>query len=289
MFSQKGFFNAGTKECRKNLSTTYPKALETNRRFKEIFTREIEYAKQQKPFDDNNPFKIIIGGKVYTDKEEAAKEIRAFDKDAIIHYQGANNAYYEKILFESEEEFVEKTTPFIDIHSEMYTQYHDLIDMPNRVDKRPMFLCEYSHAMGNSCGAMHKYTDLTDEEPLYQGGFIWDFADQGIEIETTHNGEKINYIAYGGDFGEKLHDGNFCVDGLVNPDRKLHTGMLEVKQAYRPVDFKMSKEDLIEMLSTETPASRKKQMICSRFRSSSEYSRRPPSESSLGIRMPLVS
>lgn len=163
--------------------------------------------------------------------EEAAKEIRAFDKDAIIHYQGANNAYYEKILFESEEEFVEKTTPFIDIHSEMYTQYHDLIDMPNRVDKRPMFLCEYSHAMGNSCGDLRDYMEIFYSNDMYMGGCIWEWSEHAV---TRYDGDT-KYFGYGGDFDDKISYKNVCVDGICSPDRRPRSSMLEMKNVYAPV------------------------------------------------------
>ena len=163
--------------------------------------------------------------------EEAAKAIKSFDKDAIIHYQGANNAFYEKILFETEEEFVEKTTPFIDLHSEMYPQYQNLIEMPRRLDKRPIFLCEYSHAMGNSCGDLRDYMEIFYSNDMYMGGCIWEWNEHAL---TRYDGD-IKYYGYGGDFGDKVSYKNVCVDGVCSPDRRPRSSMLEMKNIYSPV------------------------------------------------------
>jgi len=101
---------------------------------------------------------------------------------------------------------------------------------------RPMILCEYAHAMGNSVGNLQDYWDMIEKYPLLQGGFIWDWVDQGLLTENE-KGEK--YWAYGGDFGPEgmPSNGIFCVNGLVWPDRKAHPSLMEVKKVYQYVDF----------------------------------------------------
>jgi beta-galactosidase len=101
---------------------------------------------------------------------------------------------------------------------------------------RPLIMCEYAHAMGNSTGNLQDYWDVIEKYPKLQGGFIWDWVDQGI-LRESENGEK--YWAYGGDFGEAgmPSDGNFCLNGLVWPDRKPHPGLLEVNKVYQYVGF----------------------------------------------------
>ncbi len=102
-------------------------------------------------------------------------------------------------------------------------------------DKRPFILCEYTHAMGNSCGSTDEYTALWDKYPNLQGGFVWDWVDQSI-LTTDENGEE--YLAYGGDFGETPHDGHFCGNGLLFGNRKPTPKLYEIKKLYQNVDFK---------------------------------------------------
>lgn len=102
-------------------------------------------------------------------------------------------------------------------------------------DKKPFILCEYSHAMGNSCGNIFKYTDLFNKYPILQGGFVWDWMDQALR-NTTKDG--ISYLAYGGDFGEKVHDGNFSGNGLLFADGSPSPKLAEVKAVYQNVEFK---------------------------------------------------
>jgi beta-galactosidase len=98
-------------------------------------------------------------------------------------------------------------------------------------ERRPLIMCEYSHAMGNSNGCLKEYWDAIESHHGLQGGFIWEWIDHGI-TQTDKNGVK--YWAYGGDFGERKHDANFCCDGLVWPDRTPHPAMWEVKWCYQP-------------------------------------------------------
>ncbi|AEI44514.1 glycoside hydrolase family 2 TIM barrel-domain containing protein [Paenibacillus mucilaginosus] len=121
-----------------------------------------------------------------------------------------------------------------DMESHMYTKPDRVEEYALQWPKKPFILCEYSHAMGNSCGNLKKYTDLTDKYPVLQGGFIWDWIDQSIRTKTEDGTE---YFAYGGDFGEPLHDGNFCGNGLIFADRTVSPKIHEVKACYQNVRF----------------------------------------------------
>lgn len=109
------------------------------------------------------------------------------------------------------------------------------IGMPD--ENRPLILCEYAHAMGNSLGGFYKYWDAFRQYPRLQGGFIWDWVDQGL-TKTDENGVK--YWAYGGDFGDQINDRQFCINGLVFPDRSLHPALLEAKKAQQFYQFSLS-------------------------------------------------
>ena len=100
------------------------------------------------------------------------------------------------------------------------------------LDDRPMILCEYSHAMGNSNGSVAEYVRLFQQEPALAGGFIWDWKDQGLS-EVDDRGRP--FWAYGGYYGDEPNDANFCINGLVGPDGAAHPGLIEVAWAYRPV------------------------------------------------------
>ncbi|MFA9396761.1 MAG: glycoside hydrolase family 2 TIM barrel-domain containing protein [Clostridiaceae bacterium] len=122
-----------------------------------------------------------------------------------------------------------------DIESQMYTIPSRVEEYANMSPKKPFILCEYSHAMGNSCGNLYKYTELTDRYDILQGGFIWDFIDQAI---YTKNSEGETYLAYGGDFGESPNTGTFCGNGLIFADRSLSPKIYEIKKCYENIDFK---------------------------------------------------
>jgi len=124
-----------------------------------------------------------------------------------------------------------------DIFCPMYMRIDGMINYAKSNDDRPLIQCEYAHAMGNSVGNFQDYWDVIYKYPKLQGGCIWDWVDQGIE-KTTENG--IKYYGYGGDFGPKdvPSDGNFCINGLVNPDRKPNPHLNEVKKVYQPVYFR---------------------------------------------------
>jgi beta-galactosidase/beta-glucuronidase len=123
--------------------------------------------------------------------------------------------------------------PVVDIVSPMYPGVERLIELGEREDdSRPVIMCEYSHAMGNSCGNLKEYWDAIYRHDRLQGGFIWDWVDQGIFMEKE-NGSWI--WAYGGDFGEEPTSGNFCLNGLVQPDRRVEPELLEYKKQIQPV------------------------------------------------------
>jgi len=109
------------------------------------------------------------------------------------------------------------------------------IGMPN--ENRPLILCEYAHAMGNSLGGFYKYWDAFRQYPRLQGGFIWDWVDQGL---TKSDAKGVKYWAYGGDFGDQINDRQFCINGLVFPDRSLHPALLEAKKAQQFYQFSLS-------------------------------------------------
>ena len=124
-----------------------------------------------------------------------------------------------------------------DIWADMYATIEDIESYAkNAKNDRPMIMCEYAHAMGNSTGNLQDYWDVIEKYPKLQGGFIWDWVDQGF-LKTDETGEK--YWTYGGDYGEEgiPSDGNFCINGLVWPDRTPHPGLYEVNKVYQYVGF----------------------------------------------------
>lgn len=148
--------------------------------------------------------------------------LRDKDPSRPVHYE--NVAHYRKF---------EAAT---DIESQMYSPPRVLEEYALRSGpKKPFMLCEYSHAMGNSCGGLTKYWELFEKYPVLQGGFIWDWVDQAIRVT---NDEGVTYLAYGGDFGESPHDGNFCGNGLIFADRTVSPKLFEVKKCYQNVKIK---------------------------------------------------
>lgn len=147
---------------------------------------------------------------------------RSKDDTRLIHYEGTfHHREYDRAS---------------DIESQMYTSPSRVRDYALYAEGKvkPFILCEYSHAMGNSCGNLHKYTELFDEFPIIQGGFIWDWIDQAI-VKKSEAGTE--YLSYGGDFGESPNDGNFCGNGLVFADRSVSPKLHEVKACYQNVGF----------------------------------------------------
>ena len=122
--------------------------------------------------------------------------------------------------------------PYTDIFCPMYDRIHEIEEYAKGNDNRPLILCEYAHAMGNSVGNLQDYWDVIYAHNKLQGGFIWDWVDQGIAAEDDTGAA---FWAYGGDFGppDTPSDDNFCINGLVFPDRKIHPHIWEVKKVYQ--------------------------------------------------------
>ncbi len=136
----------------------------------------------------------------------------------------------------SERDFLAQTIGKIDIYANMYPSIEETVIpfFKCEDEKRPYFLCEYSHAMGNSCGDLKDYWDVIYSEDRFIGGCVWEWCDHAVEL-TNKNGKK--YMGYGGDFGDDvLNLYNFCADGLVSPDRKPHSSLFELKNIYAPIN-----------------------------------------------------
>jgi len=140
--------------------------------------------------------------------------IKAKDTERLVYYERAT--YDERL----------------DIVGLMYTGIDGMEAQGKLKDPRPHYICEYSHAMGNGPGDLKDYWDIIYKYPRLSGGCVWEWADHGI---YTKSADGVEFLAYGGDFGETLHDGNFCIDGLCSPDRVPHNGLLEYKQVIAPI------------------------------------------------------
>ena len=123
--------------------------------------------------------------------------------------------------------------PTVDILAPMYPPVDKIIAMAEVPDEtRPVIMCEYAHSMGNSTGNLKEYWEAVRRYPRLQGGFIWDWIDQGLRQRTP---EGVEWFAYGGDFGDEPNDANFCINGLIGPDRKPHPALIEYKKILQPV------------------------------------------------------
>ncbi len=162
-----------------------------------------------------------FGGKVIYDMSVRFREL---DDTRLVHYEG---------IFRDR-----RYNDTSDIESQMYTSVADIRKFLKANREKPFISCEHTHAMGNSCGAMFKYTDLTDLEPRYQGGFIWDYIDQAITRKNRYGEE---YQAYGGDFEDRPNDGNFSGDGIVySKDREPSPKMPSVKYNYQNIGIMLA-------------------------------------------------
>ena len=180
---------------------------------------------------DKNHASILIwscgnesfGGSVI---HEMSQKFRELDDSRLVHYEGI---FHDRRYNDTS-----------DIESRMYPSAADVRAFLAKDRSKPFLLCEYTHAMGNSCGAMHKYTDLADEDPLYQGGFIWDYVDQSIYHKDRYGKEVLGY---GGDFDDRPCDYNFSGNGIVyggnrNPSPK----MQEVKFNYQNIQIQVNND-----------------------------------------------
>lgn len=155
--------------------------------------------------------------------EAGAKYAKDLDSSRPIHYEAAHYANKQR------------TNDFsnLDVISRMYPSVEEIKAYFEKGIDKPFVLCEYAHAMGNSPGDLTKYDELIQKHDEFIGGYVWEWCDHALFMKNCKNGKKA--YGYGGDFGERNHDGNFCMDGLVYPDRTPHTGLLEYKNINRPI------------------------------------------------------
>ena len=180
--------------------------------------------------DKNHPAILIwscgnesFGGK---DIYEMSQFLKKEDPTRLVHYEGI---FHDRRYNDTS-----------DMESQMYTSVKDIKKFLEKDRSKPFICCEYTHAMGNSCGGMDKYTDLTDTEPLYQGGFIWDYIDQSIGKKDRYG---KTFQAYGGDFGDRPTDYNFSGNGIIyGGDREPSPKMQEVKFNYQNISALVEKD-----------------------------------------------
>jgi beta-galactosidase len=162
----------------------------------------------------------------------AIERVRAYDPSRVIHHEGEVKERWTQ----RGNEYNGGSNSYNDLVNPMYPSVEDIIRHATESrDPRPVILCEYSHAMGNSNGSLAEYWDAFERYHGLQGGFIWEWVDHGI-ASVDEKGRR--YWAYGGDFGETIHDANFVADGFVWPDRTPHPGIYEFKKVAQPVEVR---------------------------------------------------
>ncbi|MCI9537892.1 MAG: DUF4981 domain-containing protein [Eubacterium sp.] len=154
--------------------------------------------------------------------EKALKWTKEFDPDRITQYESARYRNYD-ITYNYED---------LDLYSRMYPSLEEIREYLEKDGTKPFLLVEYCHCMGNGPGDFEDYFQMIQSDDRMCGGFVWEWCDHAIAHSRAENGKTIYH--YGGDHGEVIHDSNFCMDGLVYPDRTPHTGLLEYKNVYRP-------------------------------------------------------
>mgnify|MGYP002791235023 FL=1 len=154
--------------------------------------------------------------------EKALEWTKNFDPDRITQYESARYRNYDETYDYSN----------LDVYSRMYPALSEIQEYLDKDGSKPFLLVEYCHSMGNGPGDFEDYFQMIQDNDKMCGGFVWEWCDHAIAHGTAENGKTI--YAYGGDHGEEIHDGNFCMDGLVYPDRTVHTGLSEYKNVYRP-------------------------------------------------------
>lgn len=187
--------------------------------------------------DKNHPAILIwscgnesYGGKVIYAMSQL---FRKLDPNRLVHYEGI---FHDRSYNDTS-----------DMESQMYPSVEAIKEHLKNEKEKPFICCEYSHAMGNSCGAMHKYTDLTDTEPRYQGGFIWDYVDQSIYKKDRYGKW---FQAYGGDFDDRPTDGEFSGNGIVyGGERDESPKMQEVKFNYQNIAVEFTAEDKFKVIN----------------------------------------
>ena len=154
--------------------------------------------------------------------EEALAWVKSYDSSRLTHYESAQYTDGKRKYDYSN----------LDLYSRMYPSISEMAEYIDGDGDKPYILCEYCHAMGNGPGDLEDYFQFFDSHETTCGGFVWEWCDHAIYRGKAANGKAM--YAYGGDNGETIHDGNFCMDGLVYPDRRPHTGLLEFKNIHRP-------------------------------------------------------
>ena len=182
--------------------------------------------------DKNHPCVLIwsCGNESYGGKDiyEMSQFFRKVDPTRLVHYEGV---FHDRRYNDTS-----------DMESQMYPSVEAIREFLQKDRSKPYICCEYTHAMGNSCGAMHKYTDLTDTEPLYQGGFIWDYIDQTLYKKDRYGKE---FQAYGGDHGERPTDYNFSANGIAyGGDREPSPKMQDVKFNYQNITAEVTADSV---------------------------------------------
>lgn len=148
-----------------------------------------------------------------------ASYLRSRDPHRVVHYEGGGSC-----------------TTATDLICPMYAREAQIEALAQEHSERPIVLCEYAHSMNNSTGNVHKYWQLFESNPRCQGGFVWDWVDQGLLVTDKYSVFKgIPFMAYGGDFGETIHDAQFCINGLVFPNRAPHPALEEMRHVQSPV------------------------------------------------------
>lgn len=155
--------------------------------------------------------------------EKALAWTKKYDPSRITQYESARYRNYDVTYDYSN----------LDLYSRMYPALSEIEEYLEKDGSKPFLLVEYCHSMGNGPGDLEDYFQMIQKDARMCGGFVWEWCDHAIAHGQAKNGKTKYY--YGGDHGETIHDGNFCMDGLVYPDRTPHTGLLEYKNVYRPV------------------------------------------------------
>ncbi|WP_297598437.1 glycoside hydrolase family 2 TIM barrel-domain containing protein [uncultured Cetobacterium sp.] len=197
----------------------------------------IDRAKSMFERDKNHPSIIVwsCGNESFGGENlyKMSEFLKSLDTTRVIHYEGI---FWDRRY--------DKTS---DMESRMYAKVHEIEKYLVETPEKPFILCEYSHAMGNSNGGLHKYTELEKKYPMYQGGFIWDYIDQGLRKKDPFGKE---YLAFGGDFGDRPTDYNFCINGIVYADRKVSPKVQEVKQLFS--DYKIEVKDRLFVIDNQS-------------------------------------
>lgn len=154
--------------------------------------------------------------------EKALAWTKSYDPERITQYESARYRNYD-VTYNYDQ---------LDLYSRMYPSLSEIQEYLDKDGSKPFLLVEYCHGMGNGPGDLEDYFWMIQKNDKMCGGFVWEWCDHAIAHGKADNGKTIYY--YGGDHGETIHDGNFCMDGLVYPDRTPHTGLLEYKNVYRP-------------------------------------------------------